>query len=73
MISRPEIGTRSAVKNSTRVLARNWSRSAAQERPSKPKRRMVDFDESDESLEEEDELDAELSRLLIDKLTIFNL
>ena len=46
---------------------------AAQERPSKPKRRMVDFDESDESIKEEDELYAELSRLLIDKLSIFNL
>ena len=34
---------------------------------------MVDFDESDETLEEEDELDAELSFLLIDKLSIFNL
>ena len=33
----------------------------------------MDFDESDESLEEEDELDAELSFLLIDKLSIFNL
>ena len=33
----------------------------------------MDFDESDESFEEEDELDAELSRLLIDKLIIFNL
>ena len=73
MISRPEIGTRSAVKNSTRVLARNRSHSAAQERPSKPKRRLLDFDESDKSIEEEDKLDAELSRLLIDKLTIFNL
>ena len=30
----------------------------------------MDFDESDESLEEEDELDAELSFLLIDKLSI---
>ena len=28
--------------------------------------------ESDESIEEEDELDAELCRLLIDKLSIFN-
>ena len=53
--------------NSTRVLAKNWSHSAATERPSKPK---TDFDESDESIEEEDELDAELSRLLIDKISI---
>ena len=36
------------------------------------KRRMLDFDKSDESLEDEDELDAELSRLLIDKLSICN-
>ena len=35
-----------------------------------PKRRLLDFDESDESIEEEDELDAELSRLLIDKISI---
>ena len=49
------------------------SHSAAQERPSKPKRSLVDFDESDESFEEEDELDAELSRLLIDKLINCNL
>ena len=33
----------------------------------------MDFDESDESNEEKDELDAELSRSLIDKLGIFNL
>ena len=56
--------------NSTRVLAKNWSHSAAQERPSKPKRRLLDFDESDESIEEEDELDAELSLLLIDRLKL---
>ena len=55
--------------NSTRVLAKNWSHSAAQERPSKPRRRLLDFDKSDESIEE-DELDAELSRLLIDKISI---
>ena len=54
----------SALKNSTRVLAKNWSHSAAQERPSKPKRRLLDFNEFDESIEEENELDAELSRLL---------
>ena len=30
----------------------------------------MDFDESDESIEEEDELGAELSRLLIDKLKL---
>ena len=33
----------------------------------------MDFDDSDESIEEKDELDAELSGLLIDKLSIFNL
>ena len=33
----------------------------------------MDFNESDESTEEEEELDAELSRFLIDKLSIFNL
>ena len=62
-----------AVKISLLVLAKNRSHSAAQEQPSKPKRRLVDFDESDESIAEEDELDAELSRLLIDKLSIFHL
>ena len=73
MVGRPEIGTRSAVKeNSTRVLANNRSHLAVQEQNSKPKRRLVDFDVSDESIEEY-ELDAELSRLLIDKLSIFNL
>ena len=40
------------------------------QQPSKPKRRLVDFGESDESIEEEDELDAELSSLLIDKLKL---
>ena len=30
----------------------------------------MDFGESDESIEEEDELDSELSRLLIDKLKL---
>ena len=43
---------------------------SAQERPSKPIKRLLNFDESDESIEEEDELDAELSRLLIDKLKL---
>ena len=37
-----------------------------------PQEETVDFDESDESIEQEDELDAVLSRLLIDKLSIFN-
>ena len=46
---------------------------AAQERSSDPKRRLLDFDESDEILDEEDELDAELSRLMIEKLSICNL
>ena len=62
------------MKFSIRVLAKNWSHSAAQEQPSKPKRTaLVHFDESDESIEEEDELDAELSRLLIFKLIICHL
>ena len=64
-----KIGTRSAVKNSTRVIPKNRSQSAAQQ----PKRRLLDFDESDEILNEEDELDAELSRLMIEKLSICNL
>jgi len=54
------------------VLAKNRSHSAAQERPYKPKRSLVDFNVPDENIEEQDELDAELSRLLIDKLSIFN-
>ena len=33
----------------------------------------MDFDEFDDSIKEEDELAAELSRLLIDKLSIFNI
>ena len=73
LFGKSEIGTRSAVKNRTRVLTKNRSHSAAQERPYKPKRSLSDFDESDESIEEYDELDAELSRFLIDKLSIFNL
>ena len=71
-----KIGTRSAVKNSTRVIPKNRSQSAAQQLPFEPKRRLLDFDESDdddEILEEEDELDAELSRLMIEKLSICNL
>ena len=68
-----KIGTRSAVKNSTRVIPKNWSQSAAQQLPFEPKRRLLDFDESDEILDEEDELDAELSRLMIEKLSICNL
>ena len=44
------------------------STSSAKERPYKPKRRLLGFDESDESLKEEDRLDAELTRLLIDNL-----
>ena len=35
--------------------------------------RRLDFGESDESLEEENELDSKLSRLLIDKLSICDL
>ena len=38
---------------------------AAQQRPFEPKRRLLGFDESDEILDEEDELDAKLSRLFI--------
>ena len=68
LIGKLEIGTRSAVKNSTRVIAKNRSQSAAQQRPFEPKRRLLDFDESDEILDEEDELDAELTRLMIEKL-----
>ena len=56
IIGRPEIGTRLALRNSTQVLAKKRSHSAAQEQPSKPKRRLLDFDVSDKSLEEEDEL-----------------
>ena len=55
------------------MLTKNRSHSAAQERPYKPKRSLSDFDESDESIEEDDELDAELSRLMIDKLNICRL
>ena len=46
---------------------------SAQERPSKPIKRLLNFDESDESIEEKDELDDELSRSLIDKTSIRNL
>ena len=74
LFGKSEIGTRSAVKkNSTLVIAKNRSQSAAQQRPFEPKRRLLDFDESDEILDEEDELDAELSRLMIEKLSICNL
>ena len=57
------------------VISKLGATRAAQERPYKPKRSLVDFDESDESIviEEEDEFDAELSRLLIDKHSFFNL
>ena len=54
-------------------LQPSTSSGTEQEQQSKPKRRLLDFDASDESIEEEDELDAELSRLLIDKLSICNL
>ena len=73
LFGKSEIGTRSAVKNSTRVIPKNRSQSAAQQLPFEPKRRLLDFDESDEILDEEDELDAELSRLMIEKLSICNL
>ena len=74
IISRPKISTRSAVKivpeYSQKIGA---TRSAAQEQTSKPRRSLVDFDKSDERIEEEDEFDTELSRSLIDKLSILNL
>ena len=53
-IGTPQFGAPSAVKYSTRVFAKIRSPSAAQERPSKPKRRLLAFDESDESIQEED-------------------
>ena len=74
LFGKSDIGTHSAVRNSTRVIAKNWSQSAAQLRPFDPrKRRLLDFDESEESVNEEDELDAELSSLMIEKLNICNL
>ena len=73
LFGKSKIGTRSAVKNSTRVIAKNRSQSAAQQRPFEHKRRLQDFDESDEILDEEDELDAQLNRLMINKLSICNL
>ena len=73
LFGKSKIGTRSAVKNSTRVIPKNRSQSAAQQLPFEPKRRLLDFDESEESVNEEDELDAELSSLMIEKLNICNL
>ena len=73
LLGKSEIGTRSAVKNSTRVIPKKQSQSAAQQLPFEPKRRLLDFDESDEILDEEDELDAELSRLMIEQFSICNL
>ena len=73
LFGKSKIGTRSAVKNSTRVIPKNRSQSAAQQLPFEPKRRLLDFDESVESVDEEDELDAELSSLMIEKLSICNL
>ena len=61
------------LKNEMMSLQPSTSSGTEQEQQSKPKRRLLDFDASDESIEEEDELDAELSRLLIDKLSICNL
>ena len=46
---------------------------AVQQQPFEPKRRLLDFDESEEILDEEDELDAELTRLMIEKLSTCNL
>ena len=68
LFGKSDISTHSAVKNSTRVIAKNRSQSAAQQRPFEPKRRLLDFNESDEILDEKDELDAELTRLMIKKL-----
>ena len=62
LFGKSEIGTRSAVKNSARVIAKNRSQSAAQQRPFEPKRRLLDFDESEKIFDDEDELDAELTR-----------
>ena len=69
LFGKSEIGTHSAVKNSTRGIAKSRSRLEAQQRPFEPKRRLLDFDESDEILDEEVELDAELSWLTIEKLS----
>ena len=74
LFDKSEIGTRLAVKKSrTQVIPKNRSQSAAQQLPFEPKRRLLDLNESDESVDEEDELDAELSRLMIEKLSICNL
>ena len=73
LFGKSDIGTQSAVKDSTRVIAKNRSQSAAKQRPYEPKRRLLDINESDEILDEEDELDAELSRLMIEKISISNL
>ena len=61
------------LKSEMMSLQPSTSSGTEQEQQSKPKRRLLDFDASDESIEEKDELDAELSRLLIDKLSICNL
>ena len=61
------------LKKEMMSLQPSTSSGTEQEQQSKPKRRLLDFDASDESIEEKDELDAELSRLLIDKLSICNL
>ena len=61
------------LKKEMMSLQPSTSSGTEQEQESKPKKRLLDFDASDESIEEEDELDAELSRLLIDKLSICNL
>ena len=46
---------------------------AAKQRPFEPKRRLLGFDETGEILDEEDGLDAKLSRLMIEKISICNL
>ena len=61
------------LKKEMMSLQPSTSSGAEQEQQSKQKRRLLDFYASDESIEEEDELDAELSRLLIDSLSICNL
>ena len=62
LFGKSKIGTRSAVKNSTRVIPKNRSQSAAQQLPFEPKRRLLDFDESDEILDEERRREGDQAR-----------
>ena len=64
---------RIAVQSSNYNKLQNRSQSAAQQQPFEPKKRLLDLDDSDDILDEEDELDAELSWLMIEKLSICNL